>query len=206
MSRGLGHIARLGRYLKGKAVATKLRTFLASWPWYRWLFFGSGIILMALGLLPVTASWPWPVRIVAYGLGGIALLVFFVAMVIISAEMVAVLLTGILPETAGRTDKAKEKLADSFMSVGNTIHSATLVAILVVPLTVFLQTTVCGKDPAALLPAYLHTVGTDGTARWYGFLLGVLIFVPIVAAFYIKGRALQLYDEISKRAELPPQH
>jgi hypothetical protein len=201
----------LGRYLKRRAVWPRLRMFLTSQPWYLWLGIGGigvdTLIYAMVELFPETASWPQRVLLVVYGLFWIGFLVFFgVMMRFAGGGLARLLLMGVLPDIADRTDKAKEKFADSLMSVSNTIHSATLLGILVVPLTAFLQTIVSGKDPVPLLLDYLRTAGagTGETARWHGFLLGFLICVPAVAASYMKRQALNLYDELSERAALPP--
>jgi hypothetical protein len=201
----------LGRYLKRRAVWPRLKMFLTSRPWYLWLGIGGIVVAMIISAMvkrfPEPASWPPRVLLVVHGLFWIGLLVFFVALVGFAGGGIArLLLMGILSDIDDRTDKAKEKFADSLMSVSNTIHSATLLGILVVPLTVFLQTIVSGKDPVPLLLDYLRTAGagTGETARWHGYLLGFLICVPAVAASYMKRQALDLYDELSARAALPP--
>jgi hypothetical protein len=206
MSRGLGHIERPGR----RAVATRLRVFLTLWPWYIWLSIGCFVFMMIIyaatkGFTEIDL-WPLHVRIIVLCLYWIAILVGLTCIAKPGGVALAkVLLMGVLPEIEDRTDKAKEKLADSLMSVGNTIHSATLLGILVVPLTAFIQAIVSGKDPVSPLLAYL---GTGGTAKWHGFLLGfllgLLIMVPSMAASYMKRRALNLYDEISERSALSP--
>ena len=201
----------LGRYLKRRAVWPRLKMFLTSQPWYLWLGIG-GIVVVTIiyamvMLSPELALWPPRVLLVVYGLFWIGCLAFFGALVRSAGRGFArFLLMGILSDIHDRTDKAKEKFADSLMSVSNTIHSATLLGILVVPLTVFLQTIVSGKDPVPLFLDYLRTVGagTGETARWHGLLLGFLICVPAVAASHMKRQALDLYDELSARAALSP--
>jgi hypothetical protein len=137
------------------------------------------IIWTGIELLPETAAWPWRVRIVVYGLLVLGLLAIFVHIVIVTGSAIAqVLLMGALSRIEERTNKAKEKFADGLMSVSNTIHSATLLGLLVVPLTAFIQTIVSGKDPVPLLFDYLCTAGTGGTGTWHGVILGFLICVP----------------------------
>ncbi len=201
----------LGRSLKWRAVWPRLSMFLTSQPWYLWLGIGGIVVAMISSAMvrrfPEPASWPPRVLLVVLGLFWIGFLVFFGVMVrFAGGGMARFLLMGVLPDIANRTDKAKEKFADSLMSVSNTIHSATLLGILVIPLTVFLQTIASGKDPVPLLLDYLRTTGagTGETARWHGYLLGFLIFVPAGAASYMKRQALDLYDELSARAALPP--
>jgi hypothetical protein len=91
------------------------------------------------------------------------------------------------------------------MSVSNTIQSATILGILVVPLTALIQAIVSVEDPISPLLDYL---GTGPTIPWraapLGFLIGLLIFLPITVASEMRKRALTLYDEISERSALSP--
>jgi hypothetical protein len=145
------------------------------------------------------------VRIVVFCLFWIALLVCYVILMIpVGRGFAKFLLMGALPDKVDRTDKAKEKFADSLMSVSNTIHSAILLGILVIPLTAFMQAIMSGKDLLPPLLDYLHTAGTGGPMNWHGFLLGILIFVPSSAASYMRKQALNLYDELADRAALSP--
>jgi fructose-specific phosphotransferase system IIC component len=130
-----------------------------------------------------------------------------VAGFIVSAIVVALTFTPFIrkvyPETpwAERSDKAKEKFADSVLSVGNAIMSAASIAVFVVPLTAFLQAMVSRTDFGAVLSPFLKP---DGLPGWQVILLCVLLFLPILVGGYFRKCAMDIYDEIAKPATPAP--
>ena len=98
-----------------------------------------------------------------------------------------------------RTAKAKEKYADALMSLSTAICSATFIAVLLFPLTAFIQAMTSGTKPVA--PWVLQDL--EHAPRWwvfYHFVLFVLFGLPLRAAMWFRGRALALYDEIATLA------
>src|SRR5262245_44716310 len=63
-----------------------------------------------------------------------------------------------------RTAKAKEKAADSLMSMGTAVQSATLIGLLVVPFTTYIQVIVGGIDPVAALVSWWQRPRGDWVA------------------------------------------
>ena len=97
----------------------------------------------------------------------------------------------------GRTDKAKEKLADSFMSFSTAVGSALLISVLVIPFTAFIQGIARDIDP-------VETVVSRWPPAWWSgrhtvvFLL--LFFMPIFMSLLARRQALDLYDELTPAA------
>lgn len=86
--------------------------------------------------------------------------------------------------------KAKEKFADGLMSVSNSIHAATFVGILVLPLTSFITMAISGSVNFSI-SAILTRMS------WYQiWIFGFLYLVPIAVGMYGREVALRLYDEI----------
>lgn len=94
-----------------------------------------------------------------------------------------------------RSAKAKEKFADALMSVSNSIHSATLIGVLVFPLSLF----VSGAFSVAA-PFSFSSVLERMSWSQIG-LFGFLYLTPIFMGMYAREKAMDLYDEIS-RADL----
>ncbi|OAI10552.1 hypothetical protein [Methylomonas methanica] len=88
-----------------------------------------------------------------------------------------------------RSLKAKEKFADSNMSVASSIASAVFIGVLVFPLTAFISAMALGNEPFALMKMI--------TLKQL-FIFGGLYFSPLFAAWYAKEIAMDLYDQIEK--------
>jgi hypothetical protein len=88
-----------------------------------------------------------------------------------------------------RSLKAKEKFADSNMSVASSIASAVFIGVLVFPLTAFISAIALGSEPFPLMkmPTFKQLL-----------LFGGLYFSPLLAAWYAKETAMNLYDQIEK--------
>jgi glycerol-3-phosphate acyltransferase PlsY len=115
MGRGLGHIEPLGRYFKGRAVATRLRAFLASRPWYLWLGMASLAVLVIISKviewLPPIASWPWYVQIIVLSLYVLAFVLLSGAMMIyVGIRITRFLMWGDLPEIKHERTRPKRSL------------------------------------------------------------------------------------------------
>jgi hypothetical protein len=175
-----------------------LRPFLTPWPWRIKVLVGclgyTVFIVVVPRMFPSMASWPWGIRVVLVGLAWVALLVM---LWMLAHVLKAYVFAPFLKETLDtRSPKAKEKLADSLMSVGTAIHSASPVAVLIFPVTAFINAVVSGwKDPvpmdalAAWLTAdwrtWVRLVSAFG--RWivahalFLFILGLAFFLPSVS-------------------------
>jgi len=88
-----------------------------------------------------------------------------------------------------RSLKAKEKFADSNMSVASSIASAVFIGVLVFPLTAFISAIALGNEPFALMKMI---------SLKQLFIFGGLYFSPLFAAWYAKEIAMDLYDQIEK--------
>jgi hypothetical protein len=143
-----------------------LRTFVASWPWRIKVFVGCLVYIAFIEVVPrmspSIASWPWSVRAVLVALELIAI---FAAYMIFSAVIAKYIVSPFMKwsfdvKFETRSDKAKEKIADSFMSTGTAIQSAVLIGMLVAPFTAFIQALLGGPDPVMFLYEWL------GAGRW----------------------------------------
>jgi len=97
----------------------------------------------------------------------------------------------------GQTDKAKEKFADSLMSVSNAIQSATWISVLVFPLTAFIQAMTRGIDPVAVVVSWWPPPWWSG---WHTAVFVGVYFLPLMVSVLFRGRALNLYDKLSPPA------
>jgi hypothetical protein len=169
----------------------KLRTWMGSWQvWvivaclaYLWGIRGQGPRIVAI--------WPWGLWI-AKGLMLLALIVlswFSLKYIVVPCLM---WLQG--EKKGGRTDKAKEKLADSLMSFSTAVSSAVWISVLVFPFTALIQAMTRGTDPVEALvsgwpPAWW--------SWWHTAVFLILFWVPSSVALLFRRRALDLYDELS---------
>jgi hypothetical protein len=102
----------------------------------------------------------------------------------------------------GRTEKAKEKLADSLMSMGTAVQSATFIGLLVFPFTVFIQVIAGGIDPVAALVSWWQRAGGSWMSPawwswWHTGMLLVLFVGPLAFGRLVQRRALDIYDALS---------
>jgi hypothetical protein len=100
----------------------------------------------------------------------------------------------------GRTDKAKEKLADSLMSFSTAVGSTLLISVLVVPFTAFIQAIARDVDPVEMVVSRWPPAWWSG---WHTAVFLFLLFVPIFISLLARRQALDLYDEIAPPS-LPP--
>jgi hypothetical protein len=94
-----------------------------------------------------------------------------------------------------RTDKAKEKLADSLMSMSTTLLNGVFLGVLVFPLTAFIQSFVSGKDPVPALQTWLSSLTWTHVGLFGGFFI-----IPAVVANLARTSALTIYDAIARKS------
>jgi hypothetical protein len=202
-------------------MAGSLRKYMASWSWRSTVIVGGlgylAFINVGPRLFPSMASWPWDVRVVLSRLARIMPLILAVLaspFAIRAGRYISRWERGLKLDT--RSDKAKEKLADSLMSVGTAIHSATLVAILVFPVTAFISLVARGTDPLpadaldTLLRGDWLTLPTwVAFGRWvYAHLLFTALFTvtllfPALFGSKLRLHALDIYDALPRPAASP---
>jgi hypothetical protein len=142
-------------------------------------------------------AWPWSGSIV-FGSLLLALLILecIVAYVLVYRMAGPSLTSFVDKELNKRTAKAKEKYADGLMSFSTAICSATFIAVLLFPLTAYIQAITSGTKPVA--PWVLQYL--EHAPRWwmfYEFVLFALFWLPLGVATWFRRRALALYDEIA---------
>jgi hypothetical protein len=184
----------------------RLRAFLASW---------RRSLLVVVGCLAYLAlvrvafyEFPQVVPWLGWGLLIIVVLEFVAlgaVMYIVRAMMVRTLPPVIAKAFheipwADRSDKAKEKLADSLMSVSSTILGAVYIGVFVVPLTALLQAMVTRTDLGSLLSPLLKP---DGLPGWQVILFIVLLLLSAIVSVSMRTEALNIYDEIAPK--VPPE-
>lgn len=88
-----------------------------------------------------------------------------------------------------RSMLAKEKFADSNMSIANSIAKATFIGVLVFPLTVVISAIAFGNDPFILtkLPTWEHII-----------IFGILYWLPLIVTQYGRKKAMDIYDQVEK--------
>jgi hypothetical protein len=176
-------------------MGVKLRTVLRSWR--VWM---AVVCVVYLGLGPLVmralAAWPGAVN-VAYGLAVLALLFMsWIVGDVFTRYVISPFLMVSLGDKkwTSRTPKAKEKAADSMMSVGTAVHSATFISLLVFPFTAFIQTMASGTDPVSALASWWQP---DRWSWWHTIMLLGLFFIPLSVGRQAQRRALDIYDELS---------
>jgi hypothetical protein len=177
----------------------KLRTWMGSWRVY--VTIGC---LVYLGLLykwgPVIEA-VWPRGLV------IAQWLMLLALCFLGDVLARYVLAPFLVFSLGdkkfpnRTPKAKEKAADSLMSVGTAVGSAVWISLLVFPLTAFIQVMAGGTDPVSALVSWWRP---DRWSSWHTGVFCVLFFLPLSMSRQMQRRALDIYDEISPPPSLQP--
>lgn len=90
-----------------------------------------------------------------------------------------------------RSAKSKEKFADALMSVSNSIHGATFVGVLVIPLSSFVSAAFSGSQPFTFT-AILQRMSWPQIGAFC-----LLYLTPIIAGIYAREKAMDLYDEIN---------
>lgn len=193
-------------------MVARLRTLIASWPSYTWVGLSFGLfIAIAEGVkrcFPAVLSWPWSVSIViTVEFIGILVLCMVFGHIVAEYVVFPFLNRTLDVKVKSRSDKAKEKWAESLMKIGTTVDSATLITILVFPLTVFIQGIASGTDPVSALRAWW---AGPPWSWWHTALLVSLFFVPEAFSRQLQRQALDLYDEISSNtpscaSALPPK-
>ena len=170
----------------------KLRTWLGSWQ--VWVIVACLAYIVGIrGRGPfIVAIWPkglW----VAYGLwmGAILVLIWFLLKYLVVPFLM--FLQG--EKKGGRTAKAKEKLADSFMSFSTAVASALVISLLVVPFTTFIQAMTRGVDPVAALVSWWPPAWwSDGHTAVFL----ILFWLPMSVSLLFRRRALDIYDEMAR--------
>jgi hypothetical protein len=92
-----------------------------------------------------------------------------------------------------RSPRSKEKFADSIMSVANAIHSAAFIGVLVFPLTAFVTAMFTGVEPVSFLTLIQRMSGSNV------LLFCAVYLTPIAVGVWVKGLAMDLYDEVEKQ-------
>lgn len=100
-------------------------------------------------------------------------------------------------DDACRTNKAKEKAAESLMSIATTVASATLIGVTVLPLTAFLTAIFGGT--VITISSIRAVLDMDGSLTLMIFI--PLYLIPLIIAGFIKRDALNLYDEVSRSSK-----
>jgi hypothetical protein len=184
-------------------MSAKLRTWMGSWR--VWVIIGC---LAYIGLVHwqgsrIAAAWPGGVW-VAVGLLFLALLVVvWIVNDVLTRYVFVPFFTRLQgKKTNDLTAKAREKFADSLMSISTAIASAVFISVLVFPLTVFIQTMALGKDP---LWAWLPGLLSRGTKpEWWPLLFAAmflgLYLLPLVIAHRMREGALKIYDTLPPSA------
>jgi hypothetical protein len=145
-----------------------------AWPWSGYVVFGS--LLLPLLILGCIGAY-----VLVYHMAGPSLTSF------------------VDKELNKRTAKAKEKYADGLMSFSTAICSATFIAVLLFPLTAYIQAITSGTKPVApWVLQYLEHA--PGWWLFYEFVLFALFWLPLGVATWFRKRALALYDEIATLA------
>jgi hypothetical protein len=179
----------------------KLRMWMGSWR--VWVTIGC-LVYIGLDrmLAPFTAAWPGMVWVAS----GLLLMALLFVSVIVSWILIHYVLRPFIRVSLGdqkfpsRTPKAKEKLADSLMSVGTALHSATFIGLLVFPCTAFIQAMTSGTDPVSALVAWWRPERWSG---WHTGVFFVLFWLPLWVGRATQRQALDLYDELAATAALP---
>ena len=89
-----------------------------------------------------------------------------------------------------RSNKSKEKLADSLMAVANTVHSGVLVSVFVFPLTAFLTAIFKNAEPFSFIAIFSRLTWPNVGV------FAVVYLLPIFAGLFAKEKAMDLYDEV----------
>jgi hypothetical protein len=168
-------------------------------------FVAISIGLVIMGLFTILKPWiaasPWYVQQLALSLWAAA---YFFVIVMAGLIPMNLLLNRIFGDQKfkGRTHKAKEKTADSLMSMSTAIQSATVIGLLVVPFTTYIQVIVGGLDPVAALVSWWQRPRGDWVGAPWGpwgraTLLLALFLTPLAWARAVQRRALDIYDAIA---------
>jgi len=188
-------------------MGAKLRTWMGSWR--VWVTIGC---LVYIGLISwqwpfIAEVWPWGL-VIAQVLGLLALL--FVGL-IFSDTLVRYILVPFLTRLQGkkiddRTAKAKEKFADSLMSISTAVYSAVVIGLFVFPFTLLIQTMVRGIDPVDALVSWWQSAGGSWMrppwlSGWHKGLLFVLCWLPLGVGQLFRRQALDLYDALYQPAQ-----
>lgn len=92
-----------------------------------------------------------------------------------------------------RSRKAREKFADSLMTLANIIYGALFVGMLLFPLTAFVSAMYNAADPFSFLAPVTQF-------SWQRILVFAVAFIiPLAAAAAARRKALNLYDALDAR-------
>jgi hypothetical protein len=185
-------------------MSAKLRMWLKSW--WVWAAIVCFVYLWLVGKYapPIEALWPWASPWSGYIVSVSLLLALLILGCILGYGAAYFVTESFLmlfedKELNKRTAKAKEKYADGLMSVSTALCSATFIAVLLFPLTAFIQAITSGTKPVApWVLQYLEHA--PGWWLFYEFLLFALFWLPLGVATWFRRRALALYDEIATLA------
>jgi hypothetical protein len=184
-----------------------LRTWMGSWR-VVWVTIGCLVFLAAAEVVPrwvpMMASWPFSVRLVIIGLEYIAIftveIILFYALARCLIRLFKPYLDKVWMPFEARSDKAKEKIADSIMSISTAIFTATLIGVSVFPFTAVLNALVSGTNPLSSLISFAQAGSLEG---WTVPILLCLFFLPAMIGHLMRMEALDIYDEISRTSSPP---
>jgi hypothetical protein len=175
-------------------MAARGRRFREAWLFWPMIVVGGclGFIGLPLAWESFIASWPWSVKRVVPHLIGLAVMVGW-----LSVNNILIRLAFGDKKWKGRTAKAKEKFADSLMSVSTAVQSAMFIGVLVFPFTAFIQAMASGTDPVAAL--------VTGYGQWLSWLIIYGLFLaPLAWGRMCQRQALDIDDAIARESSPPP--
>jgi len=97
---------------------------------------------------------------------------------------------------AERSDKSREKWADSLMNTGTTIHATAVITFFVTPLTALVTVFLSRGDLPVLTEAKLNSF-----LLWVQGWALLLFPVAIIFGIWVKNMAMDIYDSLSKKEQ-----
>jgi hypothetical protein len=95
-----------------------------------------------------------------------------------------------LPILRNRSEKSREKVADSFMTISNNLWSLVFVSMISIPLSVVITSLFIDRSKIPTFKVFKENFDAN---FWILFLLFV---TAIVLALYFRNKALKIYDTI----------
>jgi len=95
---------------------------------------------------------------------------------------------------SNRSNKAKEKFADSLFSISNTILSGVFLSVLIFPLSSFISSAFAGEGTFSFSKFY------DYMSLSNVFIFIIVYFCPIGVGIYAREKAMDIHDELQKQS------